>query len=479
MAAVWEAPGRWTATSCFFDVGRREIGSSRPRASSSRISGSEGLIMRMNQYGQLRGHSGCVNTVSFNPAGDLLVSGSDDTDIILWDWLAKAKRLSYSSGHQENVLHARVMPFTEDRTIVTGAADGQVRVGQLKQGGEVTTRQIGEHGDRVHKVALEPGSPHILYSCGEDGLVQHFDLRSDSPTKLFTCYSVSDRRRRVRLNAMAIDPQYPNYFSVGGSEEYVRLYDSRRINLDASSNVNLPVDIFCPKHLLMSGKVHSTGIAYSSSREILVSYNDELVYLFQNNMGLGPNPESAQPEDLDKLDELQAYSGHRNSRTVKGISFFGPNDEYVVSGSDCGNVFIWRKKGGKLMRMMRGDKNVVNCIEPHPQFPFLATSGIDKTIKIWTPASSKVMQLPKHADQIIASNARGREVDASRARVTLGPDVIMHVVRLHRSRSEFDTEHEPSAADFASGGDESFLIGLGGGSRNRRSKSDPRECIMT
>ena len=223
---------------------------------------------------------------------------------------------------------------------------------------------------------------------------------SDSPTKLFTCYSFSDRRRRVRLNTIAIDPQSPNHFSVGGSDEYVRLYDSRRISQDGSSNMNQPVDTFCPKHLLMGGKVHITGIAYSNSREILVSYNDELVYLFQNNMGLGPSPESAQPEHLDKLEELQAYSGHRNSRTVKGVSFFGANDEYVVSGSDCGNMFIWRKKGGELLRMMRGDNNVVNCIEPHPQFPFLATSGIDKTIKIWTPASSKAISLPKHANQV-------------------------------------------------------------------------------
>lgn len=83
-------------------------------------------MLRMSQYGKLRGHEGCVNTVSFNPAGDLLVSGSDDTNIILWDWLSKTKKLVYPSGHQENVFHARVMPFTDDSTIVTVAADGQV-----------------------------------------------------------------------------------------------------------------------------------------------------------------------------------------------------------------------------------------------------------------------------------------------------------------------------------------------------------------
>jgi hypothetical protein len=55
----------------------------------------------------------------------------------------------------------------------------------------------------------------------------------------------------------------------------------------------------------------------------------------------------------------------------------------------------------------------------------------------------------------------------------------MHVVRLHPAPSEFDTEEGTSAADFASGGGESFSIGFGGGSSNRRVKRDPRECMMT
>jgi WD40 repeat protein len=36
----------------------------------------------------LEGHGGCVNTVSFDPSGSLLVSGSDDQRIIIWDWEA-------------------------------------------------------------------------------------------------------------------------------------------------------------------------------------------------------------------------------------------------------------------------------------------------------------------------------------------------------------------------------------------------------
>lgn len=63
--------------------------------------------------------------------------------------------------------------------------------------------------------------------------------------------------------------------------------------------------------------------------------------------------------------------------------------------------------------------------------------------------------------------------------MTLSSDVMMHILRLHSRQSELYANHEPSAADFATAGDETFLIGLGDGDRNQRSNSDPRECIVT
>lgn len=69
-------------------------------------------------------------------------------------------------------------------------------------------------------------------------------------------------------------------------------------------------------------------------------------------------------------------TGHLNSETVKGVSFMGVADEFIVSGSDCGHVFIWSKQDGKLQKLVKGDRHVVNCLEPHPFLPAtLATSG--------------------------------------------------------------------------------------------------------
>lgn len=84
------------------------------------------LVLRLDVLCKLDKHRGCVNTVCFNASGDILVSGSDDRKIILWDWESGRVKLSFHSGHSNNVFQAKMMPYSDDRSIVTCAADGQV-----------------------------------------------------------------------------------------------------------------------------------------------------------------------------------------------------------------------------------------------------------------------------------------------------------------------------------------------------------------
>lgn len=200
---------------------------------------------------------------------------------------------------------------------------------------------------------------------------------------------------------MAIDPRNPNYFAVGGGDVYARMYDIRKYQVSASSKEGSPANYFCPQHLIAKDDVRITALAYSNSSELLVSYNDELIYLFQRNMGLGPNFASSPSEDPPKSTESHVFSGHRNFRTVKGVNFFGPNDEYVISGSDCGHIFIWKKKTREIVRMMVGDKHVVNQLESHPLIPMLATCGIEKNIKLWSPSSDDISPLPEDVQEVL------------------------------------------------------------------------------
>ena len=57
------------------------------------------------------------------------------------------------------------------------------------------------------------------------------------------------------------------------------------------------------------------------------------------------------------------------------------------------------------MQALKGDESgVVNVLEPHPNFPILATSGLDSDIKIWSPTSETPNPLDNLADVSILMN---------------------------------------------------------------------------
>lgn len=169
----------------------------------------------------------------------------------------------------------------------------------------------------------------------------------------------------IPLNAIAIDPRNTNLFAVAGFDEYTRLYDICKYKWDGSSDFGQPTNYFCCPHLIGDDHVGITGLALSKQSELLVSYIDELIYLFTKDMGLGANPLTASPASMSseagrdhKLAEYpsamdaddkvtsQVYKGHRNCETEKGVNFFGPKSEYVVGGSDWPDIHMEEKGWG-------------------------------------------------------------------------------------------------------------------------------------
>ncbi|KAF5857178.1 hypothetical protein ETB97_006170 [Aspergillus alliaceus] len=100
--------------------------------------------------------------------------------------------------------------------------------------------------------------------------------------------------------------------------------------------------------------------------------------------GLRSNRREDVELDVPCSSHTRVYRGHCNVKTVKDVNFFGLNDEYVVSGSDMGHLFIWDRKTCDLVNILEGDSEVVNVIQGHPYEPTIAASGIDSTIKIFS-----------------------------------------------------------------------------------------------
>ena len=86
---------------------------------------------------------------------------------------------------------------------------------------------------------------------------------------------------------------------------------------------------------------------------------------------------------LNSFDYSQRFVGSKNSATdIKEANFIGYHGNYIVAGSDDGYVYIWEKSTANLVLGFQGDQSIVNCVQWNPQFPMLALSGIESSIKI-------------------------------------------------------------------------------------------------
>lgn len=85
-------------------------------------------------------------------------------------------------------------------------------------------------------------------------------------------------------------------------------------------------------------------------------------------------------------DYERRYVGATNQRTdIKQARFLGGHDEFIIAGSDCGHMFIWETETGNIVRLLKADNKILNCVAPHPTSPLIASSGIEHVVKFWAP----------------------------------------------------------------------------------------------
>nr|XP_040028000.1 DDB1- and CUL4-associated factor 8 [Gasterosteus aculeatus aculeatus] len=397
-----------------------------------RVCGARGLVQRLELQGRLERHTGCVNTLHFNPSGTRLASGSDDLRVVIWDWAVRRAELEFDSGHKSNVFQAKFLPHSGDSTLAMCARDGQIRVAELSATQRCkNTKRVAQHKGAAHKLALEPDSPCSFLSAGEDAVVFGIDLRLDRPANKLVVVKESDKK--VGLYTIFVNPAKTQQFAVGGKDQYVRIYDQRKIN---ESDNNGVLKKFCPSHLVSSeSKTNITCLVYShDGTELLASYNDEDIYLFDSNHS-------------DGADYRRRYKGHRNNATVKGVNFYGPRSEFVVSGSDCGHIYLWDKYSARIVQFMEGDRGgVVNCLEPHPNLPGMATSGLDHDIKLWAPTAESPTGL-KGLKEVMKKNKREHDEDSVRHGDQYDTQLLWFLMRHMRNRRPQRARREGADTD--------------------------------
>ncbi|XP_063696061.1 DDB1- and CUL4-associated factor 8-like [Culicoides brevitarsis] len=366
--------------------GRRTLAGRDPQMFKTRVMGSLNFVERLELMAKLDKHTGCVNGLNFSQDGHLLASGSDDLNVVLWNWASGTVSRVFRSGHHQNVFQTKFYG-NGNIQLITTARDGYVRNHDVpSSGGKPYSTTLYKHLGPVHRVATGQMHPYDVLTAGEDGNVINVDMRERKKNRLV---NVKNGKRKIILYGVSASP-FHNEFCVYGRDKYVRVYDRRSCKTVLKN--------YFPETLIKDKKpcvLSVTSAVYShNGSEIIASYADEDIFLFNRRDEEGHFQ--------------QRYKGHLNSQTIKNVNFFGSGSEFIVSGSDCGNIFFWDKKTTKIVQWMRGDENgAVNVLECHPEFPFLATSGIDSDIKIWAPSNENPPNL-NGLEKCVRKNMRNR-----------------------------------------------------------------------
>eukprot|EP01111_Echinosteliopsis_oligospora_P018158 TRINITY_DN816_c2_g1_i1.p1 TRINITY_DN816_c2_g1~~TRINITY_DN816_c2_g1_i1.p1 ORF type:complete len:504 (-),score=158.26 TRINITY_DN816_c2_g1_i1:9-1520(-) len=262
------------------------------------------------------------------------------------------------------------------------------------------------------KLCSDPVHPDLFLAAFEVGGVHQYDLRSPE-------IDTHKIKVKTEANAVAFHPSHPHLFSVGFGDSIVATYDNRMVGDDRDASIYQ----FAPAHLLSSRRKAICGLSINRKDQIVASYLSDDIYLFDcplnssyssssslttDDNGGGGSTTSTSSSKYDIITTpLQTYSGHRNVQTfLKEVAYIGRRGEYIMSGSDCGHLFIWDTRSGDIVHVLSGDRSVVNGAAAHPQFPaMICTWGIESTVKIWDSIGEK-----STVDQQVVTNIIDRNM---------------------------------------------------------------------
>ncbi|XP_043986834.1 DDB1- and CUL4-associated factor 6 isoform X3 [Gambusia affinis] len=339
-----------------WDVNKRLIGYGDPNSIRTSYLGRREFVQRLKLEATLNVHDGCVNTISWNDTGEYILSGSDDTFLVITNPYNKKVKKSIRSGHRANIFSAKFMPHTNDQEIVSCSGDGVIFYTHTEKSPEYNRQcQFTCHYGTAYEIMTVPNDPYTFLSCGEDGTVRWFDLRTKTSCTKEDCKDDILINCRRAATSISISPLVPYYLAVGCSDSSVRIYDRRMLGTRATGNymgrgtTGMCVR-FVPSHL-SNKSCRVTSLCYSGDgQEVLVSYSSDYIYLFN-------------PKD-DQARELKGPSEERREELrqppVKRLRLRGdwsdtgprarPESERERDGEHSPNVSLMQRMSDMLSR---------------------------------------------------------------------------------------------------------------------------------
>lgn len=258
----------------------------------------------------------------------------------------------------------------------------------------------------IHSFIFDIDQPQVLYTAEECGHISRVDLRLQRVDLLYKNYRNSRNLCSVKalaqsssigstqlvvggqgftvgmLDLRLLQPPAPVMLGRGAlagdssprrQSQFVRIWSplfcSPKTGLPALEPIDWDFDAnsmgsLSPGLQRREQSVSISGLQISSNgRSMVASYQGDQIYVYDLLASTVPAPAckdrriSEKRVKDDGVGPIACLGGHINYATfLKTVSFFGPKDEYVLSGSDSGHLWVWETDSGTLLTKSRDPK---------------------------------------------------------------------------------------------------------------------------
>lgn len=380
-------------------------------------------LMSTPYAGVLHAHKGLVDALTFNPAGDLMLSCSDDTMCRLWKYQARNLATPLGSPFPQGA-NVNAVAFTADgKIIATGLADGMVRLwGIVDPGSPTLLGAMKAHSGEVRGVRITKDG--IMLTAGEDGFLRVWNItKPENPVLLGKPLAA----HQDLLRSLAISPN-GKIAATGGTDATLRLW---QIDQDRTAPLGPPLKAHGP------GMVRA--IAFSSDGGRLATASDDHTALVWNvadprhALPIGPHLVGHEDEvtsvAFHPKDRNQLITGS-DDQTVRrwsvaqpahpkqlGRALTGAHDEVysvaytpditmAAAGVRDGTIIFWNLQGvlpAPHGAPLVGHEEGVDPVVFSATGNFLATASEDGMVKLWSVADGSLISTLHHDDEVTAA----------------------------------------------------------------------------
>jgi WD40 repeat protein/uncharacterized caspase-like protein len=396
---------------------------------SSTVNALGQVVYGTQERNRLEGHSSWVSSVSFNPDGKTLASGSADHTIKLWR--SDGTLLKTLQGHSRSVLSVNFSP--DGKLIASTSADKTIKLWSLDG---TLLKTLQGHSDDVNTIKFSPDGKTIA-SVSADKTIKLWRLDGTLYKTLqpgnsrFTSVSFSpDGKTITSVNQDATI----KLWSLDGAllktfPGHHRDPNSINVSLDGQIIISLSQDGTAKLWsrngaLLTTLQGHSSwvsGISFSPDGKTIASASqDGTAKLWSrdgalldtlkghtgrlNSVSFSPDGKtiaSASDDNTIKLwrrDEILPKTFHGHSYEVTSVSF-SPDGQIIASTSQDRTVKLW-SRDGVLLGTLKGFRDEVNSVSFNPDGKMIASASADKTIKLWSRDRTLLKTIKGHSEDV-------------------------------------------------------------------------------